>query len=119
MLENSQKHLAAARVVRPVAAEDDGFIASVDTKAVGDTVVALGGGRRRVEDHIDPSVGLSHLKSIGEPVARGEPLGRVHAASEEAWQAAAVGLRRAYRVTNAAPAEMPVVHSIVEGASDH
>jgi thymidine phosphorylase len=118
LLEKPEKHLAVASVVRPVEAEYDGFIASVDTKAVGDTVVALGGGRRRVEDRIDPAVGLSRLKSVGEPVVRGEPLARVHAASEDAWQTAAAALRRAYRVTNEAPAEKPVVHSTVEGVTE-
>ena len=118
LLDKPGNHLAVARVVRPVEAEDDGFIASVDTKAVGDTVVALGGGRRRVEDRIDPSVGLSRLKSIGEPVVRGEPLARVHAASEEGWQTAAAALRRAFEITDGTPATNPVVHSIVEGASE-
>lgn len=118
LLDKPEAHLAGATVVRPVEAADNGWIASVDTLAVGDIVVALGGGRRRVDDRIDPSVGLSGLKSIGEPVVHGEPLAWVHAASEEAWQAAASALRRAFQITNGTPAGNPVVHSIVEGARE-
>ena len=115
LLDRPEAHLAGAAVVRPVEAADNGCIASVDTLAVGDIVVALGGGRRRVDDRIDPSVGLSDLKSIGEPVVPGEPLAWVHAASEATWQAAASALRRAFQITKGTPAGNPVVHSIVEG----
>ena len=61
---------------------------------------------------------VAALKSIGKPVVRGEPLARVHAASEEAWQTAAAALRRAFEITDGTPATNPVVHSIVEGASE-
>ena len=118
LLDRPEAHLAGAAVVRPVEAADNGCIASVDTLAVGDIVVALGGGRRRVDDRIDPSVGLSDLKSIGEPVVPGEPLAWVHAASEATWQAAASALRRAFQITKGTPAGNPVVHSIVEGARE-
>lgn len=118
LLENPDGYLASATVVRPVEAERDGFIASIDTRAVGDVVVGLGGGRRHVGDRVDPSVGLSRLKSAGEPVARGESLGYVHAASMEAWQVAADALHRAYRISDTAPTANPVIHSIVEGAPD-
>lgn len=118
LLEHPEDHLAAAEIVRPVEAEEDGFVSSVDTKAVGDIVVSLGGGRLRADDRIDPSVGLSRQLAVGERVARGEPVAWLHAASEESWRAAAPALRRAFRITSGAPARNPVVHAIIEGASD-
>jgi thymidine phosphorylase len=118
LLDRPENHLVQAGVVRPVEAEEDGCVGWVDTQAVGDIVVALGGGRRMVEDRIDPAVGLSRLKSIGEPVVRGEPLAWVHAASDEAWHRAAAALQRALRITGGPPTANPVVHSIVEGAPE-
>ena len=51
-------------------------------------VVELGGGRTRPDASIDPSVGLTQLPLVGQAFAQGDPLVTVHAASEEAWQAA-------------------------------
>jgi pyrimidine-nucleoside phosphorylase/thymidine phosphorylase len=55
-----------------------GVIAAVDAQALGLAAVALGAGRARVEDRVDPAVGLVVHRRIGDPVARGEPLCTVH-----------------------------------------
>jgi thymidine phosphorylase len=45
-----------------------GHVAAMDVRAIGLAVLALGGGRRRVEDKIDPRVGLTDMAGIGEEV---------------------------------------------------
>ena len=54
-----------------------GYIARIDVRAVGLAVLALGGGRRRVEDRIDYGVGLTdmrgHRREVGRPAARHRP----------------------------------------------
>ena len=62
---------------------------SIDTRALGLAVVALGGGRTRAEDAIDHSVGLTELAGIGDEVGPNRPLCLVHA-RDEASAAAAV-----------------------------
>lgn len=57
-----------------VVAQSDGFVASIDCQRLGQTVVEMGGGRRRVDDRIDPSVGLEILVRIGDRIERGQPL---------------------------------------------
>ncbi|MDR5651136.1 thymidine phosphorylase [Ruixingdingia sedimenti] len=89
-------HLPAAPVVRDVFADAPGHVAAIDTRAVGLAVVALGGGRQRESDRVDPRVGFSGLAGLG---ARADaPLGRVHAATEADAEAAAAALRAAYRI---------------------
>jgi len=62
-------------------ATGSGFVSDVDPLALGYGVVTLGGGRRRMEDDVDPRVGfLLHAKP-GTRVEVGDPLGEVHAAS--------------------------------------
>src|SRR6266700_978352 len=75
-------YLRQAPVVRPCAAEQAGVIASIETRQIGIAVVNLGGGRRRVSDPIDPAVGLTEVRGVGDAVAKGEPLAIVHAAEE-------------------------------------
>ncbi|MBL4918172.1 thymidine phosphorylase [Szabonella alba] len=102
--------LPAAPVQRDVPSPGDGFIARIDTRALGQAVVGLGGGRLRDGDRINPSVGLSDLAGIGADVTAGLPLAMVHAASEEAADAAIALVQAAYRLADSRPPEPPLIH---------
>ena len=107
LLDQPAKHLPAAPVIRALESPTSGCIEYVDTLAIGQCVVQLGGGRRHPEDRIDHRVGLSELCSVGDPLNKGDPLGIIHAADETAWQAAAKTLTAAIAVgrkTDALPA---------------
>jgi pyrimidine-nucleoside phosphorylase len=67
---------AATRV--EVASPAAGVVQAIDGEALGLSAMALGAGRARVEDRVDPAVGLVLRKKVGDPVARGEPLLVVH-----------------------------------------
>jgi thymidine phosphorylase len=101
LLEQPRHHLAAAEVVVAVTPERPGSVVAVDTRAVGLAVVALGGGRTRPQDTIDPAVGLTALAAIGDDVDRERPLGVVHARATAAADAASRQLRAAYQVDGA------------------
>jgi thymidine phosphorylase len=109
LLEEPQKHLAAAPVTRAAAPERDGVLTGMDCRAVGLVVTGLGGNRRREDDTIDPAVGLTEIAPVGAQVGRDRPLALVHAASEDAADAAIAALRAAVTVGDEAPAERPVV----------
>jgi len=67
---------AATRV--EVASPAAGVVEAIDAEALGLAAMALGAGRARVEDRVDPAVGLVLRKKVGDPVSRGEPLLVVH-----------------------------------------
>jgi len=98
LLEQPGKYLQEAPVIRPLESLSSGCIEIIDTRAVGLCVVELGGGRRLVNARIDHRVGLSELCDAGDTVNQGDPLGIIHAADEESWQAAAKTLMAAYTV---------------------
>jgi len=100
-LENHEKHLQAAPVIRPIRAERSGIVQSIATRDVGVAVVALGGGRTRPQDPIDHAVGLTELAQIGETVDASRPLAIVHARSEEAAREAERMVRAAYHLGDA------------------
>jgi thymidine phosphorylase len=75
--------LPRAPVIVEAPAPRAGTIAAIDTFALGELVVTIGGGRRAKEDAIDPRVGLETLRRIGDRVERGEPLARLHLASDD------------------------------------
>jgi thymidine phosphorylase len=105
--------LPQAPVRRPLPSPCDGVVSAMDTRAIGLTVVALGGGRARAGDAIDHRVGLSDVRGVGTRVMRGEPLAIVHAADAERAQAALRDLAAAIRVADAAQ-PLPVVHARVD-----
>ena len=81
-------HLPQAPVTLPVPAKTAGHVAAIDGEALGLAVVALGGGRQREGDRIDPAVGLSEIPDLGTAVAAGDPLCLVQARTRAAAEAA-------------------------------
>ena len=78
-VENWQRFLPEAPVIREIYAAREGYITAWDSEALGLSVVQLGGGRQVESDIIDPSVGLSDVLPIGSKVIAGKPVARVHA----------------------------------------
>jgi thymidine phosphorylase len=116
LLEHSDRHLARAPIVKAVHPASPGRVEGIATRAIGLAVVALGGGRTRPQDAIDHAVGLTHLAGLGEAVNGERPLGLVHARTEAQAEAAGETLRRAYTLSDAAPAETPIVLERIGGA---
>jgi thymidine phosphorylase len=108
-VERWPDRLPAAPIVREVPALDDGYIAWIDAEALGHAVVHLGGGRLREGDRIHPAVGLSDLIGLGEEIGAGVPLAMVHAASEDAADAAVRAVQAAYHVGTSVLDEGPLV----------
>ena len=111
LVDNPAAYLPAAEVTYRVAATRDGYVDSIDTRSVGLVVVALGGGRLRVDDQVDHSVGLTDVVAVGEHVDRDRPLAVVHARSESDAIVAADALRAACSIGDVAPPSSPVVAS--------
>jgi thymidine phosphorylase len=72
------RRLPAASGLTEVTAPRAGRVRAIDTEAVGLAAVVLGAGRQRAGDRIDPSVGFTVLRSLGDRVERGETLVRIH-----------------------------------------
>lgn len=104
MLENPWSHMARAPLVVPILAERPGVIAGIDTRGVGNAVVAIKGGRAKASDSIDHAVGLTDLLPIGASVGAGEPLAVVHARDDAQVDIATRRVRAAYHIgTTGAP----------------
>lgn len=101
--------LAEAPVVIEVPATRPGTVAAMQTEALGHAVVALGGGRLRDNDRIDPAVGLSDIVALGSKVAKGDPLARIHAAREDHAQTALAAVHAAITLQDAPFAPPPLV----------
>jgi pyrimidine-nucleoside phosphorylase len=63
--------------IHMVESDASGFVSAIDTELIGKYVIELGGGRQRLSDEIDHSVGIEVLAKLGDRVEGGQPLARV------------------------------------------
>jgi pyrimidine-nucleoside phosphorylase len=86
-----------------------GFVARVEPRAVGRGIIALGGGRQRVEDAIDPSVGFVITAKPGDWVEHGEPLATIFARNPAGIETGRAALREAIVIAEEAEPPLPLV----------
>ena len=113
LIDGADDHLPSANVVRPVHAE--GVLAGIDTRAVGNAIIELGGGRKQVGEELDLSVGFSDLAPLGTALDGQTPLAIVHAASADAAELAEKNLLAACEIGDASPDSSDAVLEIMTG----
>ena len=110
LVERYQEYLPVAPVIRDVSSSSEGWVSQIDTRELGIAVLELGGGRRRAEDGIDYSVGLSDVISLGDHVANGDAFCRVHAQSEDDAMKIEKRIREAIILSESQASGQPVVY---------
>jgi thymidine phosphorylase len=112
-IDNYDTHLAKAPVTRAVHA--DGVLTSVNTRAVGNAIIELGGGRRKVGETLDFAVGFSNFASVGCALGKDRPLAVIHAASDDDADIASRNLLTACQTGETAPERRAVISEILTG----
>jgi pyrimidine-nucleoside phosphorylase len=107
------KLLPQARHSVQVLSPRSGRIASLQCEQVGTACVILGGGRERKEDSVDPAVGITLHKKVGDAVAAGEPLATIHYNHEALAARAKQLIEASTAITDTAPAKRPLIHRII------
>jgi pyrimidine-nucleoside phosphorylase len=91
--------LPAAPARQAVTAPRSGYVTRLDAELIGRASVSLGAGRDRVEDGVDPAVGIVIAAALGQRVRAGDPVlelhyrhdGRLRQAAGQASEAIAIG----------------------------
>ncbi|MEM7533049.1 MAG: thymidine phosphorylase [Chloroflexota bacterium] len=85
------------------------YVQQIDARAVGMTVVNLGGGRRTKTDAIDHSVGITLNVKVGDSVEHDTPLCWIHAATHDDAQQATAQLKEAFVLSDQTVEPLPVI----------
>ena len=101
--------LPQARHQAEFIAHRDGVVQSVDPRAVGYGVIALGGGRRNMEEKVDPSVGFVITAKPEDHVVKGQVLGTIHARSKKDLATGRSVLEQAIVIAESARPPLPLV----------
>jgi len=84
-----------------------GFVTEVNTAEIGHAIAAIGGGRVRIDDSIDPTVGFMAEARIGDSVSEGSTIGTVFCADASNAKEAAERIQAAYKIGDQSPPEIP------------
>jgi pyrimidine-nucleoside phosphorylase len=86
-----------------IAAASSGYLTGLDAELVGRASVALGAGRDRVEDPVDPAVGITIAATPGQQVKAGDAVLELHFRDRARLEAAIALASRAITIGDQAP----------------
>jgi pyrimidine-nucleoside phosphorylase len=92
-----------------IRAGSGGFLVRLDAELVGRASVVLGAGRDRVEDPVDPAVGIVVLAKPGTEVREGDPVLELHYRDRTKLEGALALARNAIHVGPARPSRAPLI----------
>jgi len=92
-----------------VSAPRSGYVAGIDAELIGRASVALGAGRDRVEDPVDPAVGILLAAKPGDAVRAGDPVLEVHYRDRARLDAALRLAGGAITIDDHAPPRRPLI----------
>jgi thymidine phosphorylase len=109
-VENPWGSMNKAQVIMEVKASQHGYLAQMNTRDVGMSVVSLGGGRTAPGQKVDHTVGFDRILPLGVQVNSGEVITRVHARDENSALLAAQQFNQAITYSDEAPELTPVIY---------
>jgi pyrimidine-nucleoside phosphorylase len=102
-----------AKTVVEVRSPQSGYVTGIDALALGLAGVAMGAGRTRAADKVDPSVGIEIDKKPGEPVKPGDVVARLLLHQDDA--ALVERVQSAFMYGDAAPDAQALVVDRITG----
>lgn len=81
-------------------ASKKGFLKAIDGEQVGMALIELGGGRRKITDKIDPSVGFTFEKRLGDSVKKDEAIAQIYAKDAKTAETARQMLEKAVEISS-------------------
>jgi pyrimidine-nucleoside phosphorylase len=90
-------------------ASREGVVEAVDPRTVGYGVIALGGGRRNMEDKVDPSVGFVITAKPEDHVMKGQSLATIYARTKKDLETGRSVLEQAIVISDSAQVPLPLV----------
>jgi pyrimidine-nucleoside phosphorylase len=104
-----RSRLEVAREEVVIESPGEGFVERVDALAIGLAAVAMGAGRTRADQKVDPAVGIYVEAKPGAKVGRGQPLARLRVRSKGDAEAIVARVAGAFTLGEAPPAPRPLV----------
>lgn len=86
--EKPKNYLTPSNIQKNICCKQSGYVKKINTKNLGNILILLGGGRQKVEDDIDFSVGMKLLIELDTYVEKNQPICTLYARDEETFNIA-------------------------------
>lgn len=114
-MDKSEEYLDVAPVELAVFPDKAGYVTAMNNRAVGMTLVGMGGGRTSPDQKLDFGVGMARFAHIGEEVGPDNPLCVVYARDDDMAERAAESVLAAVSVGDEKPEETLVIRDRIVG----
>lgn len=84
--EKYHLYLPKAAIIRPIYADESGFVSAMDVRNIGLSIIKMNGGRTVPNQKLDLATGYTDFVQIGDKVDSKTPLAVVHCQSEEQYE---------------------------------
>lgn len=108
-IEKTEYYLPQAQIIKPVYADEPGYVTAMETRNIGLAVIGLKGGRIRSDQKLDYAAGFSSFCQIGDYADNHKPLCFIHAATEEDFARAAAEIKANISISGSKPSGRPAV----------
>ncbi len=106
--------LPQAEFIEQVAAPRSGYLKRIHARIIGETVVALGGGRSKKGDAIDYAVGVEIHHKVGDQLQEGETLFTLHANDRASLEQAREQLLKAHTWSDQPVDPLPLFYGVIQ-----
>jgi pyrimidine-nucleoside phosphorylase len=94
----------------------DGYVSAIDCEKVGAACVVLGGGRDKIEDAVDPAVGIVLHKKVSQRLTVREPFCTVLYNSVDRAERAKQLLEQSFKIADAAPVPQKLIRQTIRSS---
>lgn len=113
ILQNPEILISKTKYTYEVKSPSSGFVSKLDALCIGEALRALGGGRLRMQDKIDPYVSIELCAKIGDKINKGETIIKVHYGDERQIQNAEPYLKECLEIADKAEKRKLVIDHIL------
>ena len=96
-----------------IKAGGSGVVSEIDTLAIGNAIVEIGGGRTKADDRIDHAVGYASHAQIGDSLKNGDLLGMLICRTEEQADSIAATLRKSYSLADGSISPPALIKTVI------
>ncbi len=118
MVEHPERY-PSSRYVGEVRSPTSGYVSSIDSLELGFTGIALGAGRMKVDEEIEPKAGIVLKKKIGDKVRSGEVLAVFYTDRENVIHQVAPRIESSYVIRKNRVVPPRMIHSMVDARGRH
>jgi pyrimidine-nucleoside phosphorylase len=105
--------LPVASNIFMIEAPGDGYIQRIDAERIAQCALLLGAGRQRIEDEIDPAVGITINKKSGNGVKAGDPVAVLHYNDDRYLEEAKELCLSAFEIGTEKPAPRKMIKKVI------